>query len=64
MKEYLGGGDRLSKITVIRAEAQKCSPNFYPSVGSWNADILDLYLSIYLFIYLFIIYLSLTTLGS
>ena len=52
MKEYLGCGDRLSKITVIRAEARKCSPNFYPSVGSWNADILDLYLFIYLlFIY-------------
>ena len=34
---------RWWRISANNPETRGCSPNFWPSIGSWNADIADLY---------------------
>ena len=34
---------RWWRISANKPETRECSPNFWPSIGLWNADIADLY---------------------
>ena len=41
-KEYLGFGGLLLNTPVIKLQTFGCFPTLNPSIGSWNAEMLDL----------------------
>ena len=48
-KQYLGFGGLLLNTPVIKLQTFGCFPTLNPSIGSWNAEMLDLCVLILLY---------------